>query len=78
MYLTHDLEQQIFCQRRHLRPVLDVRSELDLSFLISDAVAVKYAVGVNLAVKEISRIRIAAGVIFCGSESSLVGCGRGY
>ena len=78
MYLTHDLEQQIFCQRRHLRPVLDVRPELDLSLLIGDAVAVKYAVSVDLTVKEISRVRIAAVVVFRGSESSLVGCGRGY
>ena len=47
----------MFCQRRHLWPILDIWSKMDLLSRICHTLAVKYTVCINTAVKEILRIR---------------------
>ena len=53
MDLGNHFHDQVLRKRRHLRPVLDVWSELDLYVRICHAVAVKYSVCVNIAVEVI-------------------------
>ena len=47
----NNLQNQILCKCRHLRPVFDVRSKLDLNRRISHALAVKYTVCINLLIE---------------------------
>ena len=53
MNLGHHLKKQVLWQRRHLRPVLDIRSKLNLNRRICLSLAVKHTVCVNILVKMI-------------------------
>ena len=75
MDLGNHFQHQVFCQCRHLWPVLDVRTKLDLYRWICHALAVKDTVCINAAVKEILRIGKVFIHIGCCRQISLVGCG---
>ena len=64
MNLADDLKKQIVRERRHGRPVLDVRAELKLCGRIRLTFAVEHAVPVDPVVKEILRFRIITGKVF--------------
>ncbi len=53
MNLRHHTQHQILRQCTHLRPVLDIRSKLDLHGFVRHAFGIKYSVGINIAVKMI-------------------------
>ena len=68
----NNLQNQILCKCRHLRPVFDVRSKLDLNRRISHAFAVKYTVIVNRFIKEIFLSSVLSCEILSRGKESLV------
>ena len=73
MDLGNHFQQQVVRQRRHFRPVLDIRTELDLHRGICDAFAVEYTVLIDSFVKEIFLSCIPAGILLRGGQEALVG-----
>ena len=53
MDLADNAEHQVLRQRAHCRPVLDVRTKVDLCVRICHALGIKYAVRVNLGIEMI-------------------------
>ena len=79
MDLADNLQHEIFRKRTHRRPVLDVGAELDLHIGIGNAVGVKHAVRVNIAVKMILVFSKLSVEVRRGSQHALVrrsGCDR--
>ena len=74
MNLGNHLEDQVLRKRNHCRPVLDVRTELDLNRRIRNALAVKDAVLVDAAVEEVFRLAVLCIDICCCCQIALVYC----
>ena len=72
MDLRNNLQNQILCKSRHLRPVLDIRAKLDLNRWICYALAVKYTVIVNRFIKEIFLSSVLSCEILSRGKESLV------
>ena len=74
MNLGYNLQHQILCKCRHLWPILDVRSKLNLNRRISHTLAVKYAVCINCLIKMIGRTCKFHITIRCCCKIPLIGC----
>ena len=74
MNLGYNLQHQILCKCRHLWPILDVRSKLNLNRRISHTLAVKYAVCINILIKEILLSSVFACEVLCRGQKALVRC----
>ena len=72
------LEQQVFGQGTHARPVGDIGAELEFGFRFGLVVAIVHAAGVELRVKVIGQIRLEAGFrpVKIGGRRELAAVGR--
>ena len=65
MDLRNNLHDQILRKCSHLRPVLNIRTKLDLYTRISSTLAVKYTIVINCLIKEIFLSCITTRIILC-------------
>ncbi len=73
MNLRYHFKHQILCQFRHLGPVFDVGTKLDLLSRISLTLAVKDAVVIDGLIKEILRMTIFACILSSRCQITLIG-----
>ena len=74
--LRYNFQDQVLSQCRHLRPVFDVRSELDLYRRICNTLTVEDSVLIDISVKVIFRIAVCSRIFGSRSQASFVCCCR--
>ena len=74
--LRYNFQDQILSQCRHLRPVFDVRSELNLHRRIRNTLTVEYSVLIDSSIKVIFRIAVCSRILSSRSQASFVCCSR--
>ena len=74
--LRYDFQDQVLSQCRHLWPVFDVRSELNLHRRICNTLTVEYSVLIDSSIKVIFRIAICSRILSSRSQASFVCCSR--
>ena len=76
MNLGYHLQNHMPGKSAHCRPVLNVRSKVNLHIRIGRSLTVKYTIFINLFVKEIFRIPVFHIQVCSRGQIALVRCGR--